>query len=133
MHAARELHHCTSNVFPYSAAKRWSNCFVFIASFPFWLMDSTQLFVHDLSIVYALTWWASLLLLNIVGWGLVRSVTSRWHDAGWALSRPLFMLAAAYFLWVVAHGIPVFISSGIWLLVALGAVMAIALARSRNR
>ena len=96
-------------------------------------MDSTRLLANDLSIAYAVTWWASLLLLNTVGWGLLRSATARWHDSGWAMARPLFALSAAYVVWVVAHGIPVFTSCGIWLLVLLGGLAAIGLARSGSR
>ena len=94
-------------------------------------MVSSRLLAPDLSIAYALVWWASLFLLNLIGWGLIRSATSRWHDSGWAISRPLSALAVSYLLWVVAHSLPAFTSAGIWLLVTLGAWAAISLTRSQ--
>ncbi len=81
------------------------------------------------SVLHALAWWFTLLALNAVGWLALRPATSAWHDAGWAVARPLAMLAFAYAVWVAAHLLPVFTPYALWALVAAAAVAAVALRR----
>lgn len=80
--------------------------------------------MQDFSLIYTLAWWGALLLLNLVGWGLIRPVAAEWHDAGWSLARPLFLLLAAYAIWLVAHCLNVFTPFGVRLSLVLGAVAA---------
>jgi len=66
----------------------------------------------DGSFFYALRWWITLLLLSTGGW--LFAERRHWNDRGWAISRPLFLLALAYPVWVVAHLFPVFTTSFLW-------------------
>ncbi|HZT56735.1 MAG TPA: DUF2298 domain-containing protein [Burkholderiaceae bacterium] len=68
----------------------------------------------DGSFVYALRWWATLLLLSAGGWLLAERGLRHWHDRGWAISRPLFLLALAYPIWALANFFPVFTPAFQW-------------------
>ena len=81
------------------------------------------------SVGHALAWWTTLLTLNAVGWLALRPATSAWHDAGWAIARPLASLAFAYTVWVAAHFVPVFSRYPMCALVAAVAVVVVALRR----
>lgn len=58
--------------------------------------------------LYALAWWGMLFGFNAVGWIALRPLVVRWHDAGWALARPLAVLGCAFLVWTVAHFVPLF-------------------------
>lgn len=75
----------------------------------------------DGSFVYALRWWIVLLLLSAGGWLFVERGLRQWNDRGWALSRPLFLLALAYPVWVAAHFFPAFTAGVLW--TATGALL----------
>lgn len=60
------------------------------------------------SLLHAVQWWAVLVLVGATGWQRLRLPLAGWHDAGWALARPLSVLAAAFAFWVLAHVLPVF-------------------------
>lgn len=66
----------------------------------------------DGSFVYALRWWAILVVLGIGGW--LFAERRHWNDRGWAISRPLFLLALAYPVWAIAHLLPAFTTIVLW-------------------
>ena len=86
----------------------------------------------DGSLLFVLAWWASSLLLTAIGWLALRGALAGWHDAGWALARPLALLALASAIWVAGHLAPVFTPVALWALVGAAAVAAIAIARQRG-
>jgi len=82
------------------------------------------------SILHALGWWLTLLALNALGWLALRPATTAWHDAGWAVARPLAILALGYAVFVAGHLVPAFRAEVLW---GVFAACAIALVAWRRR
>lgn len=78
-----------------------------------------------------LTWVLLLVVLQAVGWPIVRRVFTVFPDGGWAFSRPMTVLLAGYFTWLLAsiHAIRF---QAIWAALALGVVAASALLLSKR-
>jgi uncharacterized membrane protein len=75
------------------------------------------------SLMHAGVWWLALAAVSAVGWLVIRPAVSGWHDRGWAIARPLSLLAFAYAVWLAAHVVPAF-RAGVMQLVFLAAALA---------
>jgi uncharacterized membrane protein len=78
------------------------------------------------SLIHAVVWWLALAGVSAIGWLAMRPAVSAWHDRGWAIARPLSLLAFAYAVWVVAHALPAFGASVIQLVLAACAFAVLA-------
>ncbi|MGD9944137.1 MAG: hypothetical protein AB7S98_12970, partial [Burkholderiaceae bacterium] len=87
--------------------------------------EALRLALSDGSFIYALQWWATLLLLGAIGWRVLRGACVHWLDRGRAIAAPIALLGAAYPLWVVAHWMPVFGTAGAWASTLLVAACAL--------
>ncbi len=84
------------------------------------------------SILAAVAWLLTLLALNVVGWLVIRPATSAWHDAGWAIARPLALLGLAYAIWLAGQLVPVFRADALRLLALLAVAATVFIAWRRG-
>ncbi|MBK9440503.1 MAG: hypothetical protein IPN53_03965 [Comamonadaceae bacterium] len=84
------------------------------------------------SIFFGLRWLLMLSALNALGWLVIRSATSTWHDAGWSMAKPLSLLGLAFVVWIAARFAPVFHAKFLWIVVVAAAVATAIIARQRG-
>lgn len=85
------------------------------------------------SILHALNWLLTLLVLNTIGWLALRRATATWHDCGWALAQPLTVLGLAYGIWIAAQFAPVFGVDTLRVIVIVAAAAVVIAAHRQGR